>query len=174
MLPASVVRVSVGRVRVALCAGALITGAGVSAAPAGAVDGGWTGDYSMVTYASQKTGTSPAAGQPEPDFSGTFTFGTTCTSSTCIATANGPASSNPTVPNPLHYTWNGQSWVTVYDWVWDCSTGDDTPSEWSPARSWTTYTPQSDGTLRGVWHTDISTGSCRGSVVMPVAALPAQ
>ena len=30
-----------------------------------------------------------------------------------------------------------------------------------------------DGSLRGTWHTDIAEGACRGSVVMPVAAIPA-
>ena len=33
--------------------------------------------------------------------------------------------------------------------------------------------PQPDGSLRGTWHTDISEGPCRGTVLMPVAAFPA-
>ena len=64
-------------------------------------------------------------------------------------------------------------WVYVYDWNWDCFQGDGIPMEWSPARSWTIYAPQPDGSLRGTWHTDIASGVCRGSVVWPVAAYPA-
>ena len=34
------------------------------------------------------------------------------------------------------------------------------------------FKKQPDGSLRGIWHTDIASGACRGSVVMPVAAYP--
>ncbi len=127
----------------------------------------------MVTYASQKAGTSPTVRQPESDFSAVFTMTTSCSTGACVATATGPASSNPTVPNPLTYAWDGQQWKTVYDWVWQCPLGAAGQSQWSPARSFTFFTPQSDGTLRGMWSTDIATGACRGNVVMPVAAQPA-
>ena len=76
------------------------------------------------------------------------------------------------MPNPLSYSWDGQQWKTVYDWVWQCPVGAG-QGEWSPARSFTYYTPQPDGSLQGMWSTDISTGACRGNVVMPVAAYPA-
>lgn len=138
------------------------------AAPAHAAPHPWTGQYSMVTYASQKGGTSAAARQGEGDFGAVFAVTTSCAGGACVATALGPASSNPTVPHPLRYSWDGQQWKTSYDWVWQCAAD----SQWSPARSFTYYAPRADGSLRGMWHTDIASGACRGSVVMPVAAHP--
>lgn len=143
------------------------------AVPAHAAPQLWNGRYSMTTYASQKAGTSAANRQRETDFSAVFTMSTGCGSGVCVATADGPGSSNPTVPSPQRFSWDGQQWKTVYDWVWQCSVGDADQSQWSPARSFTFYTPQPDGSLRGMWHTDIAAGFCRGSVVMPVAAFPA-
>ena len=140
---------------------------------AGAAGQAWTGNYSMVTYASQKAGTSAAARLPESDFSAVFTLTTACSARVCAATANGPASSNTTVPNLLTYQWDGQQWKSVYEWVWQCPLGGGGQSQRSPAQSFTFYTPQSDGSLRGIWHTDIATGACRGSVTIPVAAIPA-
>ena len=164
---------TVPRPRTAVC-GAVLAAAllGASVSPAQAGGQPRTGRYSMVTFASQKGGTSLAARQYEGDFSAVFTLTTRCAAS-CIATATGPASSNPTVPNPLRFAWDGQQWKSTYDWVWQCSLGDATQPQWSPARSFTFYTPQGDGSLRGMWHTDIDSGACRGSVVMPVAAVPA-
>lgn len=144
----------------------------VAPATAHAAGQAWAGTYSMVTYASQKAGTSAVARVPESDFSAVFTLATSCSGGVCAATANGPASSNPTVPNPLTYRWDGQQWKSTYDWVWQCPLGSG-QSQWSPAQSFTFYTPQSDGSLRGIWHTDIATGACRGSVTIPVAAIPA-
>ena len=151
---------------------AIVMGLFASAvSPAQAAPRAWTGAYSMVTYASQKGGTSATIRQPESDFSAVFTMTTSCASGACVATAIGPASSNPTVPNPLTYSWDGQQWKAVYDWVWQCRLAGG-QSQWSPARSFTFYTPQPDGSLQGMWHTDIATGACRGNVVMPVAAYP--
>jgi len=154
---------------------ATICAAGVlSPAPAHAVPQAWNGHYQMVTYASQKAGTSPATRQKENDFGATFTVSTTCSTAACVATVvDGPAPSNPTVPQPTRYTWNGSEWTTTYDWLWDCFLGDGYQKQWSHATSWAFYAPQPDGSLRGTWHTDISQGPCRGSVVMPVAAFPA-
>ena len=151
-----------------------VTGAGVLAAStAGAAGQQWSGLYSMVSYASQKVGTSAGADQPEPDFSAEFFFVTDCSSGTCIATAaHGPDPTNPSVPRPQQYTWNGTQWMSLYDWDWDCFRGEGVAKEWNPARSWAVYTPQPDGSLRGTWHTDISRGVCRGSVMWPVAAYP--
>jgi hypothetical protein len=75
---------------------------------------------------------------------------------------------------PSHYTWDGTRWVEHFDFQWDCYMGEGVPKVWSPARSWAFYAPQSDGSLRGTWHTDISSGPCRGSVEMPVAAFAAR
>ena len=85
----------------------------------------WNGRYQMVTYASQKAGTSPANRQRENDFGAVFTLSTDCSSGKCVATViDGPAPSNPTIPQPTRYTWTGTEWQTTYDWVWDCFLGD--------------------------------------------------
>lgn len=141
-----------------------------SAAPVGQI---WTGRFSVVSYASQKAGTSPAAQQPEADFTGQYVFKTDCASGVCIATVvSGPRSSNPTVPQPLRYTWDGARWTQSYDWQWDCFMGDGVPKVWAPARSFVYYVPQRDGSLEGSWRTDILGGPCSGNVTMAVAAFP--
>ncbi|MGY4649204.1 Rv2253 family sensor-like surface protein [Mycobacterium sp. URHB0021] len=131
----------------------------------------WNGRYSVVTYASQKTGSSGAARQPESDFSAQFDFVTDCSSGRCIATANGPAPSNPTIPRPAQYGWDGSRWLSVYTWQWECYRGETLPREYAPARSQVFYAP-SDGSLFGTWQTEILSGACRGTVVMPVVAYP--
>jgi hypothetical protein len=141
--------------------------------PEAAAQPAWNGRYQMVTYASKKAGTSPATRQRENDFGAEFMLATACSGAICVATVvDGPKPSNPTIPQPTKYTWNGSDWVNKYEWAWDCFLGDGYQKLWSPATSWAFYTPQPDGTLRGTWHTDISDGPCRGSVVMPVAAVP--
>lgn len=144
------------------------------AAPAAAAPQPWNGRYQFTTYASQKAGTSPATRQPETDFGATFVLSTTCSVTRCVATViGGPPPGNPTVPQPTRYQWNGSEWTTSYDWLWDCFLGAGNQKQWNRATSWVHYTPQSDGSLRGTWHTDIAEGPCRGSVVMPIAAVPA-
>jgi hypothetical protein len=134
----------------------------------------WSGKYSLVRYAAEKSGTSVAASQTEPAFSADYVFVTSCSAGKCIATAtDGPIPENPTLPTPSHYTWDGARWVEHFDFQWDCYMGEGVPKVWAPAKSWAFYTPQPDGSLRGTWHTDISGGPCRGSVEMPVAALAA-
>ncbi|MGB5112721.1 MAG: hypothetical protein WBO08_14350 [Mycobacterium sp.] len=149
--------------------------AGLTFAPsAAAVGQPWNGRYNVVTYASQKNGTSVAARQLEGDLSAVYTFSTTCSTSSCVATVlDGPAPSNPTIPQPQRYTWNGSTWTFAYSWQWECFLGDGVPRVFSPAQSWVTYTPQADGTLQGSWYTDILGGPCRGNVLMPAAAFPA-
>ena len=132
----------------------------------------WEGRYQLITYASQKAGTSPASRQQESDFGAIFTLATACSFDRCFATVvDGPPPANPTVPTPARYTWNGTGWGTSYDWQWDCTLGG--LNQWATATSFALYAPQPDGSLRGTWHTDISEGLCRGSVLMPVAAFPA-
>ena len=154
----------VRRLRTALYGALLIAGllanAGTAAQAAGQQ---WNGRYTVVTYASQKVGTSVAARQSEPDFSAAFVFSTTCSVTTCVAT----------IPHPQRYVWNGAKWAMTYDWQWECFRGDGVARVFSPATSWVLYAPQSDGTLRGTWHTDIADGPCRGNVIMPIAAIPA-
>jgi hypothetical protein len=146
----------------------------IPAAPVHAMLPSWNGRYSLVRYAVNKTGTSVAAGQAEPTFSADYVFVTNCSSAGCVATAtNGPKAKNPTLPQPSHYTWDGSRWVEQFDFQWDCYMGEGNPKVWAPATSWAFYTPQSDGSLRGTWHTDIKGGPCGGSVEMPVAAFAA-
>jgi hypothetical protein len=152
---------------------AIIAGMCASVVPTQAAGQQWSGRYTVVTYASQKAGTSAAARQSEPDFSAQFTFATAC-SSRCVATVvAGPAPSNPTIPQPQRYVWDGTKWAVTYDWQWECYHGEGSPRLFSPAQSWVFYTPQPDGSLQGTWHTDILAGACRGNVIMPVAAYPA-
>lgn len=133
----------------------------------------WSGRYTVVTFASDKSGTSVAARQPEPDFSGQYTFTTSC-ATTCVATASdGPAPSNPTIPQPSRYTWDGRQWVFNYNWQWECYRGDDVPREYAAARSLVFYSPTLDGSMFGTWRTEILEGLCKGTIVMPVAAYPA-
>ena len=153
---------------------ALVAAASLGTAPASAAPQPWNGRYQMVTYASQKVGTSPANRQPEADFGATFVLSMTCSGGRCVATVvEGPRPSNPTVPQPTRYTWTGSEWATNYEWLWDCLLEDVGRKQWARATSWAFYAPQPDGSLRGSWHTDIAEGPCRGSVIMPVAAVPA-
>jgi hypothetical protein len=156
-----------------LLAAALTAGSAICPAVAHGAPKAWQGAYQMLTYASQKDGTSAAARQRESDFGGRFTLATRCSVRSCVATVvDGPRPGNPTVPWPARYTWNGSEWTASYDWMWDCLVGGGQKT-WAKATSWSYYQPQTDGSLKGTWHTDISEGPCRGSVVMPVAALPA-
>ncbi|MGV0793414.1 hypothetical protein ABQE89_16600 [Mycolicibacterium sp. XJ1819] len=141
----------------------------VSAAPPS-----WEGRYQVITYASEKMGSSVAAAQSEPNFSAVYVLATDCSSGLCVATVvAGPAPTNPTIPQPIRYTWDGSRWQYAYNWQWECFRGDGVPSEYAPARSRVFYAPDIDGSLYGTWHTDILAGTCRGNVVMPVAAVPA-
>lgn len=154
-----------------LGAAVLLASLGVSP-PAQAAPPPWSGRYQMVTYASQKAGTSPASHQAENDFSALFTVSTSCTMRTCVATVDGPRPGNQTAPWPARFTWTGSEWSASYDWLWDCLLAGG-QKQWARATSWTFYKPQPDGSLRGNWHTDIAEGACRGSVLIPVAAIPA-
>ncbi|KWX66790.1 hypothetical protein [Mycobacterium sp. NAZ190054] len=133
----------------------------------------WSGRYTVVTFASDKLGTSIAARQPEPDFSGQYTFSTSCVGSCVAVASDGPAPSNPTIPHPPRYTWDGRQWVFNYNWQWECFRGADVPREYAAARSLVFYAPTADGTMYGTWRTEILEGICRGTVIMPVAAYPA-
>ncbi|MDS1114164.1 hypothetical protein RD149_10310 [Gordonia westfalica] len=145
----------------------------VSAGPANAAEPAWNGVYSLKRFAASKTGTSLAARQAEPDFSDDYTFRSSCDGGTCVATVvDGPKPANPTLPQPPRYTWEDGSWVHRYDWEWDCWQGAGVPKVWRPAKSVAYYTPEGDGTLKGVWRTTIDGGPCDGTVDMNVAAYP--
>jgi hypothetical protein len=124
----------------------------------------WNGEYAITFIVGPKGGTSIAAGQSEVQYTDTYTFRSSCTTGTCIATiVSGPPPRNPTVPQPVQFTWDGSSWTQVSDFQWDCMMPD-TTIQWSPARANVRYTPQADGTLSGEMHTEIMSGPCQGTL----------
>jgi hypothetical protein len=130
------------------------------------------GRYSVTRFDDQKTGSSIAASQQESASTDVYDFVTSCSTSTCVATiVGGPAPKNPTIPQPPRYSWDGTKWVEIFNWQWDCLRPDGT-TEWNPARSEGVYRIQPDGSLIGQSHTDIWSGTCQGTVDLPVAAVP--
>ncbi|AKK27333.1 hypothetical protein [Mycobacterium sp. EPa45] len=130
----------------------------------------WNGEYAITFIVGPKAGTSMAAGQPEQQHTETYGLQSSCTSGKCTATiTSGPAPSNPTVPQPVRFTWDGSSWTQASDFQWECMMPDGT-SQWNPAHAEVRYTPQADGSLAGTMHTEILTGACQGTVDMNMTA----
>jgi len=130
----------------------------------------WNGEYAITFMVGPKSGTSMAVGDAEVQHTDTYGFRSSCSSGKCIATIiSGPAPSNPTVPQPVQFTWDGSSWKQVSDFQWDCMMPN-TTIEWDPARADVRYTPQPDGTLSGTMHTEILSGACQGTVDMNMTA----
>jgi hypothetical protein len=154
---------------IGLCAAALAIV--LSLSPAAAADAAsWNGEYAITFIVGPKGGTSIAAGQSEVQYTDTYTFRSSCTSGTCTATiVGGPPPRNPTVPQPVQFTWDGSSWTQVSDFQWDCMMPD-TTIQWSPARADVRYTPQSDGSLSGTMHTEIMSGRCQGTLDIEMTA----
>jgi hypothetical protein len=133
----------------------------------------WNGEYAITFIVGPKSGTSQAAGQPEDQYTDTYGFSSSCTNGKCIAKIiSGPAPRNPTVPQPVQFTWDGSSWIQLSDFQWDCVMPDGTV-EWNPARANVRYTPQPDGSLSGTMHTEILSGACQGTVEMNMTAVRA-
>ena len=154
---------------VGLCAGSLAFALQLS--PAASADtASWNGEYAITFIVGPKAGTSVAAGQPEGQYTDTYGFRSSCADGTCTATIiSGPPPRNPTVPQPVQFTWDGSSWTQATDFQWDCMMPD-TTIEWAPAHAVVRYTPQPDGTLSGTMHTDISSGACQGTLEMNMTA----
>lgn len=130
----------------------------------------WNGEYTVTFIVGPKSGNSTAAGQPEGQYTNTYTFRSSCTGGKCTATiVDGPAPQNPTVPQPAQFTWDGSSWTQASDFQWDCLMPDGT-IQWNPARADVRYTPQPEGSLSGTMHTEISSGACQGTVDMNMTA----
>jgi hypothetical protein len=130
----------------------------------------WNGEYAITFIVGPKEGTSIAAGQSEVQYTDTYGIRSSCTSGTCTATiVSGPPPRNPTVPQPVQFTWDGSSWTQVSDFQWDCMMPDVT-IQWSPARAVVSYTPQPDGTLTGTMHTEILSGACQGTLDIHMTA----
>ena len=143
----------------------------LSLSPAASADApSWNGEYAITFIVGPKSGTSIAAGQSEVQYTDTYTFRSSCTSGKCTATiVSGPRPRNPTVPQPVQFTWDGSSWTQVNDFQWDCMMPDAT-IQWSPARADVRYTPQLDGSLSGTLHTEIMTGACQGTLDINMTA----
>jgi hypothetical protein len=142
-------------------------------ATASADPASWNGEYAITFIVGPKSGTSLAAGDPEGQYTDTYGFRSSCTSGTCTATiVSGPSPRNPTVPQPIQFTWDGASWTQDTDFQWDCMMPD-TTIQWNPARSHVSYTPQPDGSLAGTMHTDILSGACQGTIDIHMTAYPA-
>ncbi|BBY60269.1 hypothetical protein MSAR_34050 [Mycolicibacterium sarraceniae] len=139
-------------------------------APATAEPPSWNGQYAITFIVGPKAGTSMAAGQPEQQHTETYGFQSSCAGGTCTATiTSGPPPSNPTVPQPVTFTWDGSSWTQASDFQWECRMPDET-AQWNPAHAQVRYTPQADGSLAGSMHTEILSGACQGSVDMNMTA----
>ena len=131
----------------------------------------WNGQYAITFIVGPKDGTSVSASQPEVQYTDTYTFQSSCASGKCTATiVGGPPPRNPTVPQPVQFTWDGSSWTQVSDFQWDCMMPDET-IQWNPARSDVRYTPQPDGSLSGTMHTDILSGPCQGTLDINMTAV---
>ena len=160
---------------VGLCAGSLTIAVSVpiavSLVPTAFADApSWNGLYAITFMVGPKSGTSIAAGDPESQHTDTYGFSSTCTGGKCTATIiSGPPPSNPTVPQPVQFTWDGSSWTQHSDFQWDCMMPD-TTIQWDPAHADVRYTPRPDGTLAGTMRTDIASGACQGTVEMDMTA----
>ncbi|MFG1935273.1 hypothetical protein ACGFK1_32200 [Mycobacterium sp. NPDC048908] len=142
----------------------------LGSAPASADTATWNGEYAITFIVGPKSGTSVAAGQPEGQYTDTYGFSSSCSGGTCTATiVSGPAPRNPTVPQPVRFTWDGSSWAQSSDYQWDCMMPD-TTIEWNPAHTEVRYTPQPDGTLAGTMHTEILSGACQGTLDINMTA----
>jgi hypothetical protein len=164
-----------GRRSTAVIALAAMSLAGsLSLAPAAfAADPLWNGQYVLTLGANAKSGISIAARQPEFAHRTSVSITSKCTAGVCTATVNDPPPpKNDSMPRTIEFTWNGAQWVREMTWQWDCLLPDGT-TESDPAKSITAYTPGPNGVLTGVFHTDITSGACKGNVDMPVSAAPA-
>jgi hypothetical protein len=125
----------------------------------------WNGPYLLTFSANQKTGSSPAARNPEHAERASYTFASDCSTGVCVATVTDAATSTN------QYAWNGSQWVQQTNWKLDCPVAGGAV-EHDPARSTTALTPGPNGTLTGIFHSDILSGACKGTIDMPVSATP--
>jgi hypothetical protein len=140
-------------------------------APTAWAEPSWNGEYTITFFYAQKDGTSVAVDQPENRDVDNYVFSTTCSDGPCVATiVSGPAPRNPTVPQPVQFTWDGSAWSQTNEFQWDCLMPDGSV-QWNPARAEVHYTPQLDGSLSGRWHTDILSGACQGTVDVMMQAV---
>jgi hypothetical protein len=134
---------------VALGAGAVSCALSLAPAAFAGAGSALDGHYMLTFSANQKTGTSMAARQPESAQWAKYSFTSSCSTN----------------------TWNGSQWVQQKVTKYDCPLLGGLV-EHDPARSITALTPGPNGALTGVFHTDIVSGACKGSVEMPLTATP--
>lgn len=159
----------VGRLSLAVA----VSAAALTVAPAASADPApnWAGWYKITFHTDQKSGTSVAAKQSEQPYTAWYKFGTDCSSGTCVASVlDGPAPKQ-NVTQKTTFDWNGTEWSKTSGWRWDCPLGDGTIT-FDAASSVTTYTPQPDGSLKGMFATNIGSGACQGTVYIPLTAVP--
>ena len=157
---------------VALGAGAV--SCALSLAPAAFAGAGTAldGHYMLSFAANQKTGTSAAARQPEVAQWAKYSFTSSCATNVCVAKVNdAPAPVNLYAQQTGAYSWNGSQWVEQTTSKYACPLVGGLV-EYDPARSITALTPGANGALTGVFHTDIVSGACKGSIEMPLTATP--
>lgn len=144
----------------------------VSFAPGATADPApnWNGWYKITFQTNQKTGTSTAAEQPEEPYTAWYRLATDCSSGACEASVvDGPAPKDNAAQSTT-FEWTGTQWSRTNKWRWDCTMADRTIT-FDPASSVTTYSPQPDGSLKGMFATNIGSGDCQGTVYIPLTAV---
>ena len=132
----------------------------------------WNGPYLLTFSANQKTGSSVAARNPEHAERASYSFTSSCSTGVCVATvSDAPSPTNQYTQRSVQYAWNGSQWVQQTNWKLDCPVLGGIV-EHDPARSTTALTPGPNGALTGVFHTDVLSGACKGTIDMPVSATP--
>ena len=140
-----------------------------SAAPAP----NWDGWYKITFQTDQKSGTSTAAEQWEEPYTAWYQFVTNCSSGACEASVvDGPAPKDNAAQSTT-FEWTGTQWSRTNNWRWDCTMADRTIT-FDQASSVTTYSPQPDGSMKGMFATNIGDGACQGTVYIPLTAIPSQ
>lgn len=153
----------------ALTAGVMVFAPTAAADPAP----NWSGWYKITFQTDQKSGTSVAAKQGEESYTAWYEFATDCSSGSCVASViDGPTPKDNAVKSTT-FDWTGTQWSRTNNWRWDCVLPDRTIT-FDPASSVTTYNPQPDGSLKGMFATNIGSGACEGTVYIPLTAVPTQ
>ncbi len=145
----------------------------VGFAPTAAADPApdWSGWYRITFHTDRKSGTSAAAEQSEEPYTAWYRFATDCSSGSCSASVLDGPSPKDNVSAETDFEWTGSQWSRTNSWRWDCLLPDRTLT-FDSASSVTTYTPRPDGSLAGMFATNIGAGACEGTVYIPLTAVP--
>lgn len=132
----------------------------------------WNGWYKITFQTDKKSGTSIAAKQGEESYTAWYKFATDCSSGSCVASVVDGPTPKDNAAKSTTFDWTGTQWSRSNNWRWDCVLPDRTIT-FDPATSVTTYNPQSDGSLTGMFATNIGSGACEGTVYIPLTAVVA-